>query len=261
MASGDVWNPDQYVRFARERRQPFDDLVELIEPVPGGRVVDLGCGTGELTVDLHRRVEAGQTLGIDTSAAMLRSPLDHHGIRFQLADLTKFAPADPLDVIFGNASLQWSPDHEAQLARLTGLLAPGGQLAIQVPTNATHASHTVIAEVAGEAPFVAALDPASIVDPVAANVLLPERYAELLHELGFARQHVRLQVYGHVLASTADVVEWTKGTTLTRFARALPPNLYDAFVDRYRQRLLEVLGDHQPYFYAFKRILFWARLP
>jgi trans-aconitate 2-methyltransferase len=82
----------------------------------------------------------------------------------------------------------------------------------------------------------------------------------LLDELGFADQHVRLQVYGHHLASTAGVVEWTKGTTLTRYERGLSPELYGQFVDRYRGRLLEVLGDRSPYFYTFKRVLFRARL-
>jgi len=54
-------------------------------------------------------------------------------------------------------------------------------------------------------------------------------------------------------------VEWTKGTSLTRFRPLLSPELFDAFVDRYRERLVSVLGDHKPYFYAFKRILFWAQ--
>jgi len=90
-------------------------------------------------------------------------------------------------------------------------------------------------------------------------VLKPEQYAELLYDLGFVEQSVRLQVYGHVLDSTADVVEWTKGTSLTRFRRLLSAELFDQFVDRYRQRILEELGDRRPYFYAFKRILFWGR--
>ena len=91
------------------------------------------------------------------------------------------------------------------------------------------------------------------------DVLAPEQYAELLYRLGFVEQHVRLQVYGHVLASTTEVVEWVKGTSLTRFQRLLSPTMFDAFVDRYRDRLLAELGSHAPYFYAFKRILFWAR--
>ena len=56
-------------------------------------------------------------------------------------------------------------------------------------------------------------------------------------------------------------MEWTKGTTLTRYERLLPPELFEAFVTRYRRRLLDVVGEHEPYFYAFKRILFRGRLP
>jgi hypothetical protein len=36
---------------------------------------------------------------------------------------------------------------------------------------------------------------------------------------------------------------------------------WDAFVDEYRTRLLAELGDRRPYFYAFKRILLWAKMP
>ena len=68
---------------------------------------------------------------------------------------------------------------------------------------------------------------------------------------------MRLEVYGHPMASSADVVEWVKGTLLTDYERQLGPDRFASFVDEYRSRLLGVLGDG-PYFYAFKRILFWA---
>jgi trans-aconitate methyltransferase len=97
-------------------------------------------------------------------------------------------------------------------------------------------------------------------DPVAGNVLRPEQYAELLELLGFERQHARLQVYGHRLPSSSDVVEWMKGTSLTRFKSALDPGDYERFVDEYSRRLIKVIGDQSPYFYAFKRILLWGRL-
>ena len=138
------------------------------------------------------------------------------------------------------------------------MLGPGGQLAVQVPANVDHPSHRIIQELATEAPYVDAGDGPPPPDPVF-SVLRPEAYAELLHRLGFTEQHVRLQVYGHLLDSTAAVVEWTKGTSLTRMARHLPADVYEAFVDEYRRRLIAELGDQRPYFYAFKRILFWAR--
>ena len=261
MTTTDAWSPDQYARFATERRQPFVDLLGLLEPVPGGVAVDLGCGTGELTAELHRHLGARSTVGVDSSAAMLADPPDEPGVELVLGDLTAFEPPSPVDVIVANAALQWVPDHGPLLARLASMLGPHGQLAVQVPANADHPSHTASAAAALEEPFRSALGGRPPVDPVAVNVLEPARYAALLHELGFAEQHVRLQVYGHVLGSTADVVEWTKGTSLTRFKRLLPDDLFDDFVDRYRARLVAELGDHRPFFYAFKRILFWARMP
>ncbi len=163
------------------------------------------------------------------------------------------------DLVLANAALQWVPDHAEVLARWAAGLAPGGQLAVQVPTNADHPSHSLAAEVATSEQFASDFPDGAPADPVAANVLRPEAYAELLHDLGFQRQHVRLQVYGHVLPSTSSVVDWVSGTSLTRFRRALPPERYEEFVSEYRDRLLAELGDHAPYFYAFKRILMWGR--
>ena len=65
-----------------------------------------------------------------------------------------------------------------------------------------------------------------------------------------------------MLDASADVVEWVKGTSLTRFAkRAARRRCYEPFVDEYRRRLLAAIGDTAPYFYPFKRILFWASRP
>ncbi len=258
------WTPERYERFQAERQRPAHDLYALLTPVPGGRAVDLGCGTGPLTVALAARTEAAEVIGIDSSAAMLAEAAAHGGpgIRFEAGDLATWGdPADPVDVVAANASLQWVPDHAAVLARWTAALRPGGQLAVQVPSNADHASHLVAVEVAAEPQFANAFGPfgGPPPDPVAQNVLTPEAYAELLWALGYEEQHVRLQVYGPVLPSTAGVVDWMCGTSLTRFERLLDTPTYEALVDRYRVRLLEVLGEHQPYYFAFKRILMWGR--
>lgn len=265
-STNEQWNPAQYERFAEERRRPARDLYALLEPIPGGRAVDLGCGTGPLTVELADATGAADVVGIDASAAMLDAAAPHArpGVRFEEGDLASWGdPADPVDLVAASASLHWVPDHAAVIARWTSALRPGGQLAIQVPSNADHASHVLTTEVASEQQFAEAFaahdgPPA---DPVATNVLRPEAYAELLFDLGFARQSVRLQVYGPVLDRSADVVEWMKGTSLTRFERLLDAETYDALVDRYRQRFVETVGDRSPYYFAFKRILLWARLP
>src|SRR5690242_17107707 len=136
----DTWDPGQYLKFASERSRPFFDLLAQVEPCPGGAVVDLGCGTGELTQRLHLHAGAASTLGIDTSAAMLAEAeaFAGDGLQFAPGDIANFAPGAEYDVVFSNAALHWVPDHPALLARLTAALRPGGQLAVQVPANADH---------------------------------------------------------------------------------------------------------------------------
>lgn len=253
----DTWNPSQYEKFRNERSQPFFDLLALVHPEPGMRVVDLGCGTGELTRTLHEKLGSIETLGIDSSDAMLERTAASavKGLTFQKGDIATFAPEEPFDLVFSNAALQWIDGHDTLIPRLAGLVAPGGQIAFQVPANFDHPSHTVAAEVAREEPFRNAFAG----HPRTSPVLAPETYAAILDRLGFAKQLVRLQVYVHHLASRDEVVEWVKGTLLTEYEKRLSPDLFPAFLARYREALTARLADTRPHFYPFKRILAWVR--
>jgi trans-aconitate 2-methyltransferase len=185
------------------------------------------------------------------------APTDVPGLTFELGDLARWE-GPPVDLVFANASLHWVDDHPTLLARLRGGLRPGGQLAFQVPANFSHPSHTVATEVAAEPPFAGALG-GDLPPDRGRAVLDPMAYAERCHQLGANEQVVRLAVYPHLLAGTAEVVEWVSGTLLTPYRGRLDAPTYAAFVERYTARLLEVLGDRRPYFFAFARILVWAR--
>jgi trans-aconitate 2-methyltransferase len=252
-----TWNPEQYNRFRAERQRPFHDLVALIRPRPRLRIVDLGCGTGETTRLLHEHLAAGETLGIDSSESMLAESAAHAvpGLHFERRDIAAFDAAGAFDLVFSNAALHWLPEHPALFARLTRALTADGQLAVQMPANFDHPSHTVAASVAHEEPFRTALGGHAIERPV----LAPEVYAALLHRLGYREQHVRLQVYAHVLPARDEVIEWVKGSLLTDYRRRLPDALWPRFEARYRELLLPELDPTQPFFYPFKRVLIWAQ--
>ena len=258
------WNPQQYGKFAAERAQPFHDLLALIRDRPVARAVDLGCGPGELTRLAADELGCTSMVGVDNSPAMLAKTGAHAGgaVRFEDGDIGAWTSDGDLDLVLAAASLQWVPDHAAVLRAWTAALAPGGQLAVQVPANACMPSHRVADEVAHREPFLSAFGAdGPPIDPVAVNVLEPEEYARLLHQLGFVEQHVRLQVYPHLLDNSHDVVEWVRGTTLTRFQKRLQPALFDDFITAYDKALIDDIGEHQPYFFPFRRILMWARLP
>jgi trans-aconitate 2-methyltransferase len=230
-----AWSPDQYEKFKAERSQPFWDLVALIERQPNMRIADLGCGTGELTRALHEKLGARETIGIDNSESMLAKAPAAPGLKFRRESIEDFNESG-FDLIISNAALHWIADHQRLFPRIARL---GKQLAVQMPANDDHPSHVTAADVARELGME--------VKPT--HVLPPERYASLLNEIGFRSQHVRLQVYGHLLPSSEDVIEWVKGTLLTFYMHE------SRFLDRYRERLLERIGVQRPYFYTYKRLL------
>lgn len=253
----DAWNPDRYGAFTDERSRPFLDLLAMVREEPIERVLDLGCGTGRGSRQLHAHTGAASTLAIDRSDSMLERATQHdaHGLRFQRADVAEFAPAETFNLVFSNACLHWLDDHEMLWARLVDWVRPGGQLAIQIPANHTSVPHLTAGEVAAREPHRSALDGYERVSPV----LEPGAYAELLHRLGAVEQEVALRVYPHLLDSREAVVEWMRGTTLTTYEERMSPEDFERFVADYERELLPRLPDERPFFYPFRRILMWAR--
>jgi trans-aconitate 2-methyltransferase len=263
-----TWDPDLYLRFREERGQAFYDLLALVEPAADMDVVDLGCGTGELTFVLAEKLRVRSALGLDNSSEMLdavtgapvlrdlsSSPPGTPGLRFALQDIARFDPGPCFDLVFSNAALHWLPDHPALFTRLAAMLKPGGQLAVQVPRNEHHPGHRLAAELAREAPWSDELG--GFVQRF--NVDAPAAYAVLLDRLGFARTHVRLQVYSHRMPEGAAVADWLAGSLLTGYKQRLAPARYREFFAEYRRRVGEALGVGEPYLYTFERLLLWAR--
>lgn len=255
----DTWNPVQYEKFQREREQPFVDLLAMIRPAPRMRIVDLGCGTGKLTRDLHERLDAGETIGLDRSARMLAAQDGAQlppGLSFTNETIESFLQRDgTFDLIFSNAVFHWIEDHPALLAKLARRLAPGGQLAFQVPAMHGDPSHLVADALSAEEPFVSALGGWRRAN----TVLTPDEYSRLLFRLGFESPRTCLVVYPHVLADRDAVVEWVKGTLLAEYEKHMPATLFARFVEEYRERLLPRFEDTRPFFYPFKRVLCWGQ--
>ena len=247
------WNPDTYHKFQAERAAPFEDLLGLVRVRPGLRVVDLGCGTGELTRRLADALPDSDVTGLDSSPEMLARAAEYArpGLRFVQGTIED--AGGEWDLIFSHAALQWVPDHAALIPRLLALLRPGGQLAVQMPSNHTHLTHELIVTLAGEEPFVTALGGWNRPLPV----LGIEAYAALLFAHGGRDLTVFEKVYPHVLENADALADWTSGTALVPYFERLPPDLRDPFMDQYRARLRAAYPG-SPVFYGFRRTLFAA---
>ena len=102
------------------------ELIELLAPQKGERILDLGCGTGHLT---HRLAESGaRVTGLDRSLAMLAEARKNYPeMQLVAADATRIAFARPFDAVFSNAALHWILDAERAVEFIASCLRPGGR--------------------------------------------------------------------------------------------------------------------------------------
>ena len=107
------------------------ELLVWLDPRPGERILDLGCGTGALTAAIG---DAGADVeGIDQDPAMLAlARREHPGVAFRRADAQRLRVAEPLDAVFSNAALHWMPDQDAVIAAVARALRPGGRFVVEM---------------------------------------------------------------------------------------------------------------------------------
>lgn len=229
------WDPQQYARFAGQRLRPALDLIARIPIEQPRSVVDLGCGSGNVTRILRARWPAAGITGVDASPQMLAEAKNAAtDIDWQQADLAVWNPAEKFDLVFSNAALHWLEHHPALFARLRSKVASGGVLAVQMPRNFGAPSHTLMHELAASPPWREAL--AGLLRPQ--PVLAPQTYYSLLAP--FARTlDIWESEYLQILEGENPVAEWTKGTWLAPLLAALAPSARAAFEAEYRHRVAQ----------------------
>jgi trans-aconitate 2-methyltransferase len=229
------WDATQYLRFSDARTLPAIDLLSRIELGAARAVVDLGCGPGNSTAPLKARWPDAAVTGIDSSEELLAAARrDHPGIDFTRGDIASWTAAEPVDVLFANASLQWVGGHERLVPHLFGQVAPGGALAVQMPRNHDFATHRLMRQVADEAPWRERLVGARESSPVKS----PEFYCDLLAPRA-AQFTIWETNYIQVMEGVQAIIAWLHGTGLRPFLVRLTDTERPVFLDRYATLLAE----------------------
>ncbi len=237
------WDPDRYLSFADERGRPFLELVSRIDAEAPRTVVDLGCGTGHLTVLLAKRWPRARVLGVDSSREMVAAAPVGEGVEFTVGDIVGWRPPETdatpggVDVLISNAALQWVPGHVDLLPGLVDALAPGGWLAFQVPGNFEEPSHTIRRELAAEPPYAEHTAGVAVPDAHDAATYLP-----VLRALG-CEVDAWETTYLHVLHGDDPVFTWVSGTGARPTLQALPDELRPAFEEEFKRRLREIYPE------------------
>lgn len=120
------WNPRLYDDHHAFVWKHGGELLDLLQPRPGEKILDVGCGTGHLTAELAAR--GAEVLGVDLSPDMIAEAEHlHPHLDFVLADARRLDFSGRFDAVFSNAALHWVPEADEVLAGIQRSLRPGGR--------------------------------------------------------------------------------------------------------------------------------------
>ena len=126
-----MWEADLY---RKKHGFVFDygkDLISMLNPRAGERILDFGCGTGELTNEIAS--SGAKLVGVDASQAMINAAKSKFPeIKFIKARGESFIDTEPYDAVFTNATLHWILNPEAAISAIYSNLKPGGRLLLEM---------------------------------------------------------------------------------------------------------------------------------
>ena len=260
------WNAGAYHRVSEPQFAWGLAVLDTLDLVGDETVLDAGCGTGRLTLELLRQLPDGRVLAVDLSEAMTRraretldaSPPGRHGRRALVvrADLLALPVQAAVDVVFSTATLHWVLDHETLFAALFGALRPGGRLVAQFGGGPNLATVHARAERLMRRPEVAAHF-AAWRDPweFAGEAVTAERLAAA----GFVDVHTSLVPAPTRFETEGEYRDFLTTVVLRPHLTHLPPGpLRDEFVDELTR---QALADEPPLTLDYWRLNIRARRP
>jgi trans-aconitate methyltransferase len=142
-----AWNPVHYDRAGAFVPKLGADLIDLLAPRPGERVLDLGSGTGDLTAQLA--AAGARPVGLDASQDMVQAAAQKHpDLTFVVGDGQALGYVEEFDAVFSNATLHWMPRAEEVALGVARALRPGGRFVAEL--GGAHCVKTVRDAVQGE---------------------------------------------------------------------------------------------------------------
>lgn len=221
------WDAATYDRISVPQRRWAAEQLDRLHLHGDEIVLDAGCGSGKITLELAARVPRGRVYGVDAAPSMAQHARRALGDRGTILcqDLVDLDLPEPVDVVFSNATFHWIPDHDALFAALHRAMKPGARLVAQCGGRGNiDAFRRTADEVALSEPFAPYFTDWRGVW----NYAGPEETAERLQRAGFTDVTTWLQDRPTTLE---DPHAFSRTVCLVRHLDHLPESRRDGFVD------------------------------
>jgi trans-aconitate methyltransferase len=245
------WNASRYAKNARFVSDLGEPVLDLLNPQPGERILDLGCGDGVLTEKIIAR--GAEVVGVDASADMVAAAA-RKGINARVVDAFELGFNSEFDAVFSNAALHWMKgDPEAVIQGVRHSLKPGGRFVGEMGGHGNVAAITVA--LCSESESYGVKDAAAIIPWYFPSV---DEYRGRLKSAGFRVEYIELIPRPTPLPT--GMRGWLE-TFAIPFTNSIPKESRANFLDEVTERLRPVLCDKSGQWTAdYVRLRFLAKL-
>jgi SAM-dependent methyltransferase len=246
-----TWDPEAYGREGSFVHKLAGGVVEWLNPQPGERILDLGCGDGQLTMRLKK--SGADVVGVDASPSMVEAARAR-GIDAQQAPAEKLPfPAGTFDAVFSNAALHWVRGQDAMMNEVRRVLRSGGRFVAEM------GGHGNIAAIRVAFMAVLARHGFGHREDGVNYYPTPERYTRRLEQRGFTVERMELIPRPTVLGE-GGMAGWLR-TFRRGVLDGLPPELWDTVIEETCALLEPALRDEDGSWVAdYVRLRFVARV-
>lgn len=227
------WNPEEYQDNSDNQKKWGADLVLGLKLTGNERVLDIGCGVGNITAIIAEQLPRGSVIGIDSSSDMVRQAeknypaIRHSNLSFMLKDARELDFVNKFDVVFSNACLHWIKNQLLVLQGITRSLHSGGRIMLQMGgrDNAKQILE-VITLLTGKrqwAPFFTDFK-------FPYGFYGPEEYKDWLGKVGLSIKRLELVPKDMIHENREKFAAWIR-TTWLPYTQAVPDSLREQFID------------------------------
>jgi trans-aconitate methyltransferase len=250
-----TWDTDLYQGSHSFVWQLGQGLVDLLDPQPGESILDLGCGSGQLTQAIADR--SATVIGMDSDAAMVeQAQRNFPTLTFQVTDARSFTLPQPVDAVFSNAVLHWIPaqDQPTVARQIWTALKPGGRFVAEFG-GAGNMGQVLTALAAARTALGYGLASA---EPWYFPTI--GTYAQVLEAQGFELRFASLRDRPTPLDGEAGLANWLR-MFAGRYLAGLSPEQWQAVVDQVTTTLRPRLYRQGQWWADYRRLCVMALKP
>ncbi len=252
------WDAQTYDAVKAPQIDAGRELIAMAGVREHDAILDLGCGTGKLTLELARLAPHGRVTGLDPSAEMLakarESSTTFGNLRLLELPAQAMEFADEFDLVFSNSALQWIREQEDVVNRVFRSLRTGGRIAFQMPAESFcpdffDAVDWAVSSLGYERFFERWQPPW--------RFPAKEEYEAMLAAAGFRSSRVYYRDYHLTFGTISEVVNWWSSAGLRPYLAVLPDSGQTYFKEAFAEHFERKRTDHGIEF-GFRRLFAFA---